>query len=119
MTTLKVRVQAYEDTIAEVERKVKAFEEGRSVEAESAYSFPTWDMLHRTLAPKRLEIIRAMAGQGVMSVREVARRVGRDFKNVHADVDMLAKNGVIDKTDEGVIFPYDRIHVEFDIEAAA
>jgi len=54
-----------------------------------------------------------------MSVRDVARAVGRDVKNVHADLEMLAMNGVIDKTGDGVAFCYDRIYVEFDIEVAA
>jgi predicted transcriptional regulator len=119
MTTLSVRVQDYENVIAKVERKAALAAEGKAVETGSTYSFPSWDMLHRTLAPTRIEIIRAMAGQGPMTVREVARRVGRDVKNVHADLDMLSKNGIIDKTAEGVTFPYDRIHIEFDIEAAA
>jgi predicted transcriptional regulator len=52
-------------------------------------------------------------------MREVARRVGRDFKAVHADLETLLNSGVIDRADEGVVFPYDRIHFEFEIESAA
>jgi predicted transcriptional regulator len=55
-----------------------------------------------------------------MSIREVARRVGRDVKAVHADVQMLISHGII-KTTEGrkIIFPFDAVHVDFMIEAAA
>ena len=119
MTTLRVRVHSYEDLIAEVERKAAAVAAGKTVDSDSTYTFPTYDAMHRTLAPTRIAIIRVMTGQGAMSIREVARRVGRDIKNVHADVDMLVKNGVIDRADEGVVFPYDRILVEFEIDAAA
>jgi predicted transcriptional regulator len=51
-----------------------------------------------------------------MSIREVARRVGRDFKGVHTDVKTLAGNGILRKTADGrVVFPYDRIHFDFEI----
>jgi len=41
-----------------------------------------------------------MTGQGTLSIREVARRVGRDVKAVRADVTAL-------QADASVVFPYD------------
>jgi predicted transcriptional regulator len=82
--------------------------------------FETWELMHKVLLPKRLEIIRVMAGAGPLSIREIARRVGRDFKGVHSDTRLLIEAGVIEKDDRGrLIFPYDRIHVDFEIPAAA
>jgi predicted transcriptional regulator len=82
--------------------------------------FETWELMHKVLSPKRLEIIRAMAGAGPLSIREIARRVGRDFKGVHTDVSVLLKAGVVDKADGGkLVFPYEKIHVDFEISAAA
>ena len=82
--------------------------------------FETWELMHKVLSPKRLEIVRAMAGAGPLSMREVARRVGRDFKGVHSDATLLLETRVIDKDDQGkLLFPYDRIHVDFEIPAAA
>ena len=40
---------------------------------------------YQTLARKRWELLRAMTGQGAMSIRKVARRVGRDIKTVHGE----------------------------------
>lgn len=54
-----------------------------------------------------------------MSIREVARRVGRDVQAVHRDVMRLINAGVVDRTDKGVEFPYDRIRFDFDVPAAA
>jgi predicted transcriptional regulator len=72
------------------------------------------------LTPKRWEIVGAMTGAGAMSIREVARRVGRDVKAVHADIQVLLRSGVIKKTGAGkIIFPYDAVHVDFKLEAAA
>lgn len=119
MKTLKVRIETLDETLSHVAEAWNAAAGGKQVEAQDQLAFASWELMHRVLAPKRLEIIRAMTGQEPMSVRELARRVGRDFKGVHTDVELLLKNGVIDRADKGIVFPYDRIHVEFDIEAAA
>ena len=55
-----------------------------------------------------------------LGVREIARRLGRDFKGVHSDASLLVDSGVVEKDASGkLIFPYDRIHVDFEIPAAA
>jgi predicted transcriptional regulator len=82
-------------------------------------SFASPQMLWRTLTPKRWELLQAMTGQGAMSIREAARRVGRDVKAVHGDLTALIAAGVIDRTAEGVIFSYDAVHVDFVLTAAA
>jgi len=81
-------------------------------------SFATPELLWGTLTAKRWEILRAMTGAGPLSIREVARCVGRDVKAVHGDVTALVNAGVLDKTKEGVSFPYDAIHVDFVVKAA-
>ncbi len=83
-------------------------------------AFETPALLWKTLTEKRWEILRAMTGAGALSIREVARRVGRDVKAVHGDVTALLNTGVIDRADDGgVIFPYDAVHVDFKLTAAA
>lgn len=83
-------------------------------------AFATWELMHKVLSPKRLEIVRVMTGAGPLTIREVARKVGRDFKGVHSDIGLLLDAGVIDKDPSGrIVFPYDRIHVDFEIPAAA
>src|SRR5690606_6172550 len=110
MTTLRVKIENLDNTLSDVAAAWKRAEAGESVAASSTLAFGSWETMHRVLAPKRLEIVRAMTGQGALSIREVARRVERDFKSVHNDLDLLWRNGVVDKSPQGVIFPYDRIH---------
>ena len=89
-------------------------------EAQGAHiSFATAELLWQTLTRKRWELLQAMTGQGVMSIREAARRVGRDVKAVHGDVSALIAAGVIDRVDGGIVFPYDAIHVDFMLTRAA
>jgi len=119
MQTLNVRVQTFGGLKDELLRNLARADTDPAFEAQPTLSFDSWDTMHRILAPKRTQIVMAMAGRGALTVRDVARLVERDIKNVHGDLDMLAKSGVIDKTDGGFVFPYDRIHIEFDMEAAA
>lgn len=76
-------------------------------------SFISFDLMWKTLAPKRMDIVKAMTGAGPLSIREVARRVGRDVKAVHGDVTALVKAGVVDRDGRKVVFPYDGVHVDF------
>lgn len=75
-------------------------------------SFPSAELLWKKLSPKRMQIAEAMAGAGEMTMREVARRVGRDFKAVHSDILGLIEVGVVERTESGVIMPFDEIHLD-------
>ena len=77
------------------------------------------DLLWNTLTKKRWEILRAMTGQGALSIREVARRVGRDVKTVHGDVTALLHAGILDQAEADMVFPYDAVHVDFTLTKAA
>lgn len=97
----------------------KAWKTGKG-DASAHIGFETWALMHKVLSPKRLEIVQVMTGAGPLSIREIARRLGRDFKGVHSDTRLLVEAGVIEKDHGGrLIFPYDRIHVDFEIPAAA
>ena len=82
-------------------------------------SFATPELLWRVLTAKRWELLKALCGAGPVSIREAARRVGRDVKAVHSDVTALLLAGVLDRTESGQIeFPYEAVKVEFTLEAA-
>tara|TARA_R110000824_G_scaffold386283_3_gene580915 strand:- start:9847 stop:10206 length:360 start_codon:yes stop_codon:yes gene_type:complete len=119
MRTLNVKVESRASIDAGFAKAMKAAKAGKAVKPSNAVCFDSYEDIHRVLAPSRLQIVKTLAGQGPLSIREVARRVDRDMKAVHTDVTTLINAGVIDRTEEGVSFPYDRIHLEVDIEAAA
>ncbi len=107
------------ETQNDVTHRILATARGQRKAGDDRISFENVSELWRVLAPKRMEIVRAMTGTGPLTIREVARRVGRDFKAVHSDVTMLANAGILERTEKGAVeFPYDRVHVEFDMMAA-
>jgi len=94
-----------------------AWKTGRG-EQEARISFATPELLWKVLTAKQWEL--AMAGQEPMTIREAARRVGRDVKAVHSDVRALIEAGVLERGAGGrrVFFPYDAVHVDFVVKAA-
>jgi predicted transcriptional regulator len=97
-------------------RALEAFK-GRKQRAR--ISFATPELLWRVLTAKRWELLKAMAGQGPLTIRETARRLHRDVKAVHGDVQALLNAGVLDKTEGGrITFPFDAVRVEFTLRAA-
>lgn len=87
-------------------------------ENEARISFATPELLWQVLTAKRWELLKALCGAGTVSIREAARRVGRDVKAVHGDVMALLQAGVLDRSDGGILFPYEAIKVEFLLKAA-
>ena len=82
-------------------------------------SFATPELLWKVLTAKRWELLKALCGAGPVTMREAARRVGRDVKAVHTDATALLLAGVLDRTPEGrIVFPYEAVKVEFLLEAA-
>lgn len=88
------------------------------VEEQARISFATPELLWQVLTAKRWELLKALCGAGTLSIREAARRVNRDVKAVHSDVTALINAGVLNRTEGGIEFPYEAVHVDFVIKAA-
>lgn len=70
------------------------------------------------LTERRWELVRTLQGQGEMAVRELARRVERDVKRVHEDVQTLAELGLVERTESGAVeCPFADIHIEMHLTA--
>ena len=82
-------------------------------------SFDSPELLFKVISGKRWELIKIMTGAGPLTIREAARRMGRDVKAVHGDVQALLKAGILRKTEKGlIVFPFDAVHVDFMLKAA-
>ncbi|MBS0431628.1 MAG: transcriptional regulator [Proteobacteria bacterium] len=113
MNTVTLSVTSMDD----VKRRVRSAFGGERRGAR--ISFASAELLWKVLTAKRWELLRAMAGQGAMTIREAARRVERDVKAVHGDVHALLDAGVLERDSRGrIVFPYDAVHVDFLLYAA-
>ena len=115
MKTIILDVRSPEQAMTEIGAALKA----GTAQKCARISFATPELLWKVLTAKRWELLKALCGTGPVTMREAARRVGRDVKAVHTDATALLLAGVLDRTPEGRIeFPYDAAKVEFLLQAA-
>lgn len=115
MKTVTLDVRTPAEAMADV---ASAWKAGKPQKA-ARISFSTPELLWRVLSEKRWELLKVLCGAGPVSIREAARRVGRDVKAVHGDVTALLAAGVLERTNDGlVVFPYEAVKVEFLLQAA-
>ena len=82
-------------------------------------SFESPELLFKVISGKRWDLLKVMTGAGPMTIREAARRIKRDVKAVHGDVQALLNAGILQKTDKGqIVFPFEVVHVDFMLKAA-
>jgi predicted transcriptional regulator len=113
MTTVTLGVSSIKDTKTRMLLAFQGKQQGAFI------SFATAELLWKVITPKRWDVLRAMTGAGPVAIRAVARRVERDVKSVHGDIQALLKAGILDRTEDGrIIFPYDEVHVDFVLRAA-
>lgn len=115
MKTVVLDVRSPKEAMADFTRVWKTGKGGKV----ARITFATPELLWKVLTAKRWQLLKTMCGAGPLSIRETARRVGRDVKAVHTDVTALLNAGVLDRGKDGrVIFPFDSVKVEFLLHAA-
>ncbi len=115
MKTVTLDVRTPADSMADFVQAWKT----RKSQKSARISFATPELLWQVLTAKRWELLKALCGAGPVSIREAARRVGRDVKAVHGDVTALLNAGILDRTEDGsIVFPFEAVKVEFLLEAA-
>jgi predicted transcriptional regulator len=84
------------------------------------FEFQSPAALFQAITPKRWELIETLQAAGPISLRALARELGRDVKRVHDDVRRLIEIGLIERTDKGKLsVPFDEIHTDFILRPAA
>lgn len=69
------------------------------------------------LTAKRMQLLRHVRGHEVGSARALAKALGRDYSNVHADVRALIAAGLLESTGRGLRADYDAIETRIAISA--
>ena len=96
----------------------KRAEQGKRVKAEERLHFQSLEILLKMLTSKRWELLRTLRRKGSMSIRSLAKELSRDYKNVHTDVHLLMKIGLIDRTrDDMIAVPWDIVEARLKLAA--
>ena len=111
---LELRIGDARDALDRFEAAWNRRLEGRKVTALQVLSMADLPLLLRTLTPARWALLERLREAGKLSIYELAKRLDRDYKNVHTDVTALVKIGLIERADNARVgVPWDGVRAEF------
>jgi predicted transcriptional regulator len=91
----RIEIKTLEEGLKEFRATWKAVAAGKKVTPRKGTYFTSLEAARKILTPKRLQLLRVIRQGRPDSVYQLARLVGRDFKNVHADIQALATYGLV------------------------
>ena len=108
---ITVRTGSLEEAAKEFINMWHRVEQGDTAQAPiEKISFKDQRLLFKTLTPKRFEILKYVHEQDGISIRSLAKELGRDYSNVHQDVKILYQLGLMLKGDKN-----DKYYVPWDV----
>jgi predicted transcriptional regulator len=105
---------------AEVMEKARRLDKGLPVgEAETELSFTDGAQMLSTLSEKRMELLVFLHQHGPMNIKQLAKQLKRDYSNVHGDVTLLLRLGLLERNkNQQVLVPWDELAIELPLSAA-
>ncbi len=113
---LEIRVGPAGDALDRFEAAWNRAAEGRPPRTLHVLSFVELPLLLKTLSPARFALLVKLKQSGPVSIYDLARRLARNYKNVHTDVTQLAALGLIERgTDNRVTLSWDLLRAELSL----
>ena len=110
---LEIRIGPAGDALDRFEAAWNRVQEGRAMRPLEVLSFDNLPLALRTLSPARWVLLQDLKKNGSCSIYQLAKRLERDYKNVHTDVTQLAALGLIERRgDGGVAVAWDLLRAE-------
>ena len=110
---LEIRVGAAADALDRFEAAWNRVAEDRGMRPLEAVSFENLPLLLKTLSPARWALLQKLRAEGPLSIYELAKRLERDYKNVHTDVTQLAAIRLIERRADGLVsVPWELLRAE-------
>ena len=95
MKTLKIQIKSREQADAEFTNAFKAVQSGKKVIPSKGIYFTSLEAVRALLTDRRLALLHIVREHSPKSINQLAKIVGRDFKNVHEDMMLLKHYGLI------------------------
>ena len=118
---LRVQVSpaALGDALQDFIQAANSAQAGRAVKPRFSVGFSEVGHMLAAFTPKRWELIGALRESGPCSVRALAGKLGRDYKNVHTDIGVLEQWMAVERLEDGrVCVPWNEISVDMKLPQA-
>jgi len=110
---LEIRVGRGGDALDRFEAGWNRLNEGRKLPQLHVLTLEDLPRLLATLTPARWALLARLREAGPLTIYELAKRLTRDYKNVHTDVTRLIELGLIERGDDArVSVPWDVVRAE-------
>ena len=110
--TLELRVGPADDALDRFEAAWNRAAEGRKLASLHVLTMGDLPALLKALTPARWSLLENLRVQGACSIYELAKRLQRDYKNVHTDVARLIELGLIERRADRVAVGWDALRAE-------
>jgi predicted transcriptional regulator len=105
--------ESLRDAGARAAATMKAIARGEKVQTHFGVNFEQIGQMLAAFTPKRWQLIATLREAGPLTVAELARRLSRDYKNVHTDVNQLIEWMAVERDQDGrVNVPWSEIVVD-------
>ncbi len=113
---LEIRVGPAADALDRFEATWNRRVDGRPTRTLHVLTLANLPLLLKRLSPARWVLLEALRAAGPLSIYELAKRLGRNYKNVHTDVTQLAALGLVERTsDNRVLVPWNVLRAEWSL----
>jgi predicted transcriptional regulator len=109
---LELRIEGAGEALDRFEAAWNHLDEGGQLAPRHVLALADLPALIRTLSPARWQLLERLAGEGPSSVYALAKRLQRNYKNVHTDVTQLVALGLIERRGAQVAVPWDAVRAE-------
>lgn len=99
-------------------QQIKESEAGKTIDFR--LSFESAKLLFSELTPARLDLLDVLSKTEPCSIYALAKTAGRNYSNVHTDVNRLEELGLIERTEDGQLsVPFDAVEIFMPLAKAA
>lgn len=112
---LLVTIGGGEEMYEEGLEAIQSLKEGETIQQPAKVTVPNEEMLGKIFNERTYTLLRVIRDESPSSIRETARLVDRDKKNVHEELTTLEALGIIrfeeDSNSKKPVFPYDDLFI--------
>lgn len=115
-----IGIASFKETANELLAVAARLDRGeRLPEADYQLNFATASQLFAALTPKKLELLDTLKKTGPQSVYGLAKRLRRNYSNVHTSVSSLMELGLIAKdANDKVFVPWDDVEIHVSLSGS-
>lgn len=97
----------------------RAHAEGHAQATEYRLGFESATQVFAELTAERLRALETLRREGTQSIYALAKTLGRNYSNVHSDVQRLMALGLVERGENGVSAPFDELEIHVPLSERA